>query len=170
MTTLAYGTRRVYDYLNDNTGVAFYPVDYVNDPRVIAQNDNFISVNACLEVDLWGQVAAESIGSCHLLSGTGGQVDFVRGARESGAENLLSPCRPPQKTVRSVGFGQVYHPTLLSPPAKTMWITLLRNTALHGCAALQVRARAEALIGIAIRTSGRSCDTRQSCIWYENGI
>ena len=130
VTTLAYGTRRVYDYLNDNTGVAFYPVDYVNDPRVIAQNDNFISVNACLEVDLWGQVAAtfRAQAARWILCAVPGSP---------GAENLLSPCRPPQKTVRSVGFGQVYHPTLLSPPAKTMWITSLRNTALHGCAALQ---------------------------------
>ncbi len=82
IATLAYGTQRVYDFLHENVGVEFYPVNYVNDPHVIAKNDCFVSVNACLEVDLWGQVASESIGTRHF-SGTGGQVDFVRGARES---------------------------------------------------------------------------------------
>lgn len=57
-------------------------MDYVNDPKVIAQHPNFISVNAAVEVDLFGQVCAESIGTKHL-SGTGGQVDYVRGAVES---------------------------------------------------------------------------------------
>ena len=80
--TLAYGSKHVYDYLNNNVGVEFYPVDYVNDPKVIARHDRFISVNACLEVDFWGQVASESIGTRHF-SGTGGQADFVRGARDS---------------------------------------------------------------------------------------
>ncbi|MPN49004.1 Butanoate coenzyme A-transferase [bioreactor metagenome] len=79
ITTFAYGTKRVYDYLNDNVGVEFHSVSYVNDPAVIAQNDFFMSVNSCIEVDLWGQVASESIGTRHF-SGTGGQTDFVRGA------------------------------------------------------------------------------------------
>ena len=69
----------MYEFLNNNVGVEFHPVDYTNDPAVIAQNDNFVSVNACLEVDFWGQVASESIGPRHY-SGTGGQVDFVQGA------------------------------------------------------------------------------------------
>ena len=58
------------------------PVDYVNDPNVICQNDNMISINAALEVDLFGQVCAESVGTKHM-SGTGGQVDYVRGACQS---------------------------------------------------------------------------------------
>lgn len=79
IATLAMGSRRMYDFLDDNPAVELHPVDHVNDPAVIARHRNFISVNACLEVDLWGQAASESLGLRHY-SGTGGQRDFVRGA------------------------------------------------------------------------------------------
>ena len=82
VTTFAFGSQRIYDYIDDNPGIAFLPVDYVNDPAVICRNDNVISINAALEVDLWGQVCAESVGTKHM-SGTGGQVDYVRGACQS---------------------------------------------------------------------------------------
>ncbi|MDO4983164.1 MAG: acetyl-CoA hydrolase/transferase C-terminal domain-containing protein [Eubacteriales bacterium] len=82
VTTFAYGSKRIYDYIDDNPSFVLLPVSYVNDPYVIAQNDNMISVNAAVEVDLWGQVCAESIGT-RLISGTGGQVDYVRGACQS---------------------------------------------------------------------------------------
>ena len=82
VTTFAYGSKRIYDYIDDNPSFVILPVNYVNDPYVIAQNDNMISVNAAVEVDLWGQVCAESIGT-RLISGTGGQVDYVRGACQS---------------------------------------------------------------------------------------
>lgn len=82
VTTFAYGSKRMYDYIDDNPAIAILPVDYVNDPAVICRNDNMISINAALEVDLWGQVCAESVGTKHL-SGTGGQVDYVRGACQS---------------------------------------------------------------------------------------
>ena len=82
VTTFAFGSKRIYDYIDDNPGIALMPVDYVNDPAVICRNDNMISINAALEVDLWGQVCAESVGTRHM-SGTGGQVDYVRGACQS---------------------------------------------------------------------------------------
>lgn len=82
VTTFAYGSKRIYDYIDDNPSIAILPVEYVNDPCVISQNDNVVSVNAAVEVDLLGQVCAESIGTRHL-SGTGGQADFVRGACQS---------------------------------------------------------------------------------------
>ena len=82
VTTFAFGSKRIYDYIDDNPGIALLPVDYVNDPAVICKNDNMISINAALEVDLWGQVCAESVGTKHM-SGTGGQVDYVRGACQS---------------------------------------------------------------------------------------
>lgn len=82
VTTFAFGSQRIYDYVDDNPGIAILPVDYVNDPAVICRNDNMISINAALEVDLWGQVCAESIGTKHV-SGSGGQVDYVRGACQS---------------------------------------------------------------------------------------
>ena len=82
VTTFAFGSKRMYDFIDDNPAIAILPVDYVNDPAVICQNDNMISINAALEVDLWGQVCAESVGTKHM-SGTGGQVDYVRGAIQS---------------------------------------------------------------------------------------
>lgn len=148
VATLAYGTRRVYDYLNDNTGVAFYPVDYVNDPRVIAQNDNFISVNACLEVDLWGQVAAESIGSRHF-SGTGGQVDFVRGARESrgGKSFIAMPSTAKNGALSRIRPGLSSNAIVTTSKNDVDYIVTEYGAArLRGATA---RARAEALIGIA---------------------
>ena len=82
VTTFAFGSKRIYDYIDDNPGIALMPVDYVNNPEVICRNDNMISINAALEVDLLGQVCAESVGTKHM-SGTGGQVDYVRGACQS---------------------------------------------------------------------------------------
>ena len=76
------GTRRLYDFVDHNPDVELRPVDYVNNPFVIAQNDNLVSINSCVQVDLMGQVASESIGS-RQISGVGGQVDFVRGASAS---------------------------------------------------------------------------------------
>jgi acyl-CoA hydrolase len=82
ITTFAYGSKRIYDYIDDNPAIELLPVDYVNDPNVICKNDNMISINAALEVDLWGQVCAESVGTKHM-SGSGGQIDYVRGACQS---------------------------------------------------------------------------------------
>lgn len=76
---LAIGSRALYDWLDENPGVAGFPLRYVNDPAVIAQNEGMISINGCLNVDLYGQVCAESAGT-RQISGTGGQLDFVTGA------------------------------------------------------------------------------------------
>ena len=82
VTTFAYGSKRIYDFIDDNPSVEVLPVDYVNDPEVICKNDNMISINAALEVDFFGQVCAESVGTKHM-SGSGGQIDYVRGACQS---------------------------------------------------------------------------------------
>jgi acyl-CoA hydrolase len=82
VTTFAGGSKRLYDFLNDNPSIEFRPVDYVNDPAVIGAHKNMMSINSCVEVDLLGQVCSESVGRMHY-SGTGGQVDFVRGANSS---------------------------------------------------------------------------------------
>jgi acyl-CoA hydrolase len=80
--TFAIGTKRLYDFMNENPMIEMHPVDYVNDPRTIGQIDNMVSINATIEVDLLGQCCSESFG--HLQwSGTGGQADFVRGANIS---------------------------------------------------------------------------------------
>ncbi|WP_250160317.1 acetyl-CoA hydrolase/transferase family protein [Clostridiisalibacter paucivorans] len=79
VVTFMMGTRRLYNFIDNNPSVELYPVDYVNNPVIIAQNYKMISINSCLEVDLMGQISSESIG-LNQFSGTGGQVDYVRGA------------------------------------------------------------------------------------------
>lgn len=73
------GTRRLYDFVNDNPEVALLDVAYTNDTAVIRRNPRFVAINSALEVDLTGQVGADSIGT-YLYSGVGGQMDFIRGA------------------------------------------------------------------------------------------
>jgi acyl-CoA hydrolase len=79
VTSFALGTRRLYDYVNDNPAFAFLDIDYVNDPHVIRRNPKVIAINSAIEVDLTGQVCADSIGN-YQYSGIGGQMDFMRGA------------------------------------------------------------------------------------------
>ena len=78
----AVGSAKLYEWLDGNHGIAAYPLEYVNRPSVIAQIDNMVSINSCVSVDLYGQVAAESSGS-RQISGTGGQLDFLIGASAS---------------------------------------------------------------------------------------
>lgn len=73
------GSQDLYDWVEGNSSLSLHPTNYVNDPYIMAHLDNFVSVNNCLEVDLFGQVSSESSGYRHI-SGTGGQLDFVTGA------------------------------------------------------------------------------------------
>ncbi|HKA04707.1 MAG TPA: acetyl-CoA hydrolase/transferase C-terminal domain-containing protein, partial [Acidimicrobiales bacterium] len=82
VATFALGTRRLYDFIHDNTACELWPVSYVNDPRVIAQETNFISINATIAVDLLGQCASETVAGSYYSS-SGGQADFARGAMYS---------------------------------------------------------------------------------------
>ncbi len=79
VTSFAAGSRRFYGFLHDHPGFAFLDIDYVNDPHVIRRNDLVMAVNCALEIDLTGQVCADSLGT-HQYSGIGGQMDFMRGA------------------------------------------------------------------------------------------
>jgi len=76
------GTKRLYDWADDNPLIELHRTEYINDPFVIAQNDRMVAVNSAIEVDLTGQVCADSIGP-KLYSGVGGQVDFIYGASRS---------------------------------------------------------------------------------------
>ncbi len=90
VVTFVMGTRRLYDFVDDNPNVEFYPVSYINDPRVISMNDNVVSINSCIQVDLLGQVVSDCIG-LRQFSGVGGQVDFVRGASLSkGGRSIIA--------------------------------------------------------------------------------
>lgn len=80
--TFAQGEKKVYDFINDNAIMEIYPVNYVNNPAVIAQNDNVVSINGFLQIDLTGQVNSEGFGG-KQYSAPGGQLDFIRGAQLS---------------------------------------------------------------------------------------
>lgn len=77
-----FGSKKLYDFVNDNAMIELRPTDYVNDPFIISQNHRMHAINSAIEVDLTGQVCADSIGN-YFYSGIGGQVDFIRGARHS---------------------------------------------------------------------------------------
>jgi acyl-CoA hydrolase/RimJ/RimL family protein N-acetyltransferase len=76
------GSRRLYDYIDNNPFFEFYPTEYVNDPNIISQHEKMVGINLGLEIDLTGQVCADSLGY-QFYSGIGGQVDFIRGAARS---------------------------------------------------------------------------------------
>ncbi len=82
VTTFALGSRRLYDFLDNNDSVMFLAVDEVNDPRLIGREPQFVSVNGTLQVDLFGQCASETLGT-QYFSGSGGQADFARGSQYS---------------------------------------------------------------------------------------
>lgn len=90
IATMLMGTRKLYDFVDHNPDVEVLPVDYVNDPYIIGQHNNMISINSAIQVDLMGQVNAEMIGS-RQFSGIGGQVDFVRGtSRSVGGKSIIA--------------------------------------------------------------------------------
>lgn len=79
VTGFAIGTRKLYDFIDDNPQVVFLEIDYVNDTKVIRSNPKAVAINSAIEIDLTGQVCADSIGT-YQYSGVGGQIDFMRGA------------------------------------------------------------------------------------------
>ncbi|MFV0364181.1 MAG: acetyl-CoA hydrolase/transferase family protein [Suipraeoptans sp.] len=90
VATFLMGTKKLYDFVDDNPAVYMAPSDYTNNPCVIAQNDNLISINTCVSIDLSGQVCSEAVGTMQI-SGTGGQVDFARGANMStGGKSIMA--------------------------------------------------------------------------------
>ena len=82
VTGFLFGTKELYDFIDNNPLIEMHPTDYVNDPFNIAQNEKMVAINAALQIDLTGQVCADSIGP-RFYSGVGGQLDFIRGAARS---------------------------------------------------------------------------------------
>lgn len=147
VATFVMGSREMYEFANENPMMHMAPVDYVNDPFVIAQNDNMISINSCVQVDLAGQVCAESIG-LKQISATGGQADFIRGANRSrGGKSIIAlPSVTKDKTSKIV---PMLDPgaTVTTPRTDVRYIVTE-----YGVASLfgkTLRERARALIGIA---------------------
>jgi acyl-CoA hydrolase len=105
VSAFALGTRRLYDYIHDNPAFNFLDIDYVNDPHIIRRNHRMVSINSAIEVDLTGQVCADSIGT-YQYSGVGGQMDFMRGAAlsEGGKPIIALPSRTLKGIPRIVPF------------------------------------------------------------------
>lgn len=90
VVTFIMGSKKLYEFVHDNPAVEMHPVGFVNDPAMIARNDNMVAINSCVQVDLMGQVASCSAGR-RQISGVGGQVDFVRGANLSrGGRSIMA--------------------------------------------------------------------------------
>ncbi len=97
------GTRKLYDFADDNPGLYMAPVDYVNHPTIIGRNDNLVSINSSVEVNLMGEACSEAIG-LKQFSGIGGQVDFIRGASFSrgGRAILAFPATAKKGTISKI--------------------------------------------------------------------
>lgn len=149
--TFAGGSKKVYDFIDDNPICCSAPVDYVNSVHTISEIDNFVSINSCIGLDLYGQVCAESAGFRHV-SGTGGQLDFVLGAFLSrNGKSFI--CTHSTRTNKNGELESLIHPTLpmgsivTTPRAAVNFIvTEYGGVNLKGKSTWQ---RAEALISIA---------------------
>lgn len=142
------GTKKLYDYIDDNPMVESYPVDYVNDPRVIMQNYKMVSINSCVEIDLMGQVCAESVGR-KQISGVGGQIDFIRGTSmaKDGKSIIAMPSTAAKgKVSRIVPLLQTGTPVTTSRNDINYVVTEYGIAQLKG---KTLKQRAEALINIA---------------------
>jgi len=142
------GTKRLYDTIDNNPVFEFYPTDYVSDPRNISKNDNMVAINSALEIDLTGQVCADSIGH-KFFSGIGGQADYIRGAAlaKNGRPIIALPSTAKDGTISRIV-------SLLTPGAGVVTtrgdvhyvVTEYGIAYLHG---KNIRQRAMALINIA---------------------
>lgn len=146
--TFALGTRKLFDAIDDNPLYEFRPTEQVNDPFIIAQNDNMVSINSAIEIDLTGQVVADSIGSM-FYSGIGGQVDFIRGASRSknGKPIIALPSTARAGTKSRITAKLSPGAGVVTSRGDVHWvITEHGKVNLHG---LSVRERARELIQIA---------------------
>jgi 4-hydroxybutyrate CoA-transferase len=141
-------THRTFDYIDDNPLFEFHPIRYTNDPFVIAQNDSMVAINSALQVDLTGQVCADSIGT-RPYSGFGGQVDFIRGAaRSKGGKPIIAmPATAKDGTVSRIAPVLDPGAGVVTSRADVHYVVTEHGIAyLHG---KTLRQRAEALIAIA---------------------
>ena len=144
----ALGSRRLFDFVDNNPVFEFHPTAYTNDPALIAQNDNMVAINSALQIDLTGQVCSDSIGS-QFYSGIGGQVDFLRGAsRSKGGKPIIAIA----STAKDGSLSRIV-PTLSTGAGVVTSRGLIRYVVSeYGVAYLHgktIRQRAQALIDIA---------------------
>jgi 4-hydroxybutyrate CoA-transferase len=142
------GTKRLYDFVHDNPTVEFHPSDRVNDTALIRQNDKMIAINSALEIDLTGQVCADSLGH-RIYSGIGGQMDFVRGAAlSSGGKPIIAlPATAAKGAVSRIVPELKPGAGVVTTRGHVHWVvTEFGAVNLHG---KTLRERGEALISIA---------------------
>ena len=142
------GTKKLFDYIHENPAFEFRPIKYTNDPFVIARNDNMVAINSALQVDLTGQVCADSIG-LRPYSGFGGQLDFMRGAARSkgGMPIIALPSTAKNGTVSRIAPMLEPGAGVVTTRADVHYVVTEHGIAyLHG---KSLRERAEALIQIA---------------------
>ncbi|MGZ4822948.1 MAG: acetyl-CoA hydrolase/transferase family protein [Terriglobales bacterium] len=142
------GTRKLFEFIDENPIFEFHPSAYTNDPFRIAQNDRMVAINSAIEVDLTGQVCAESIGS-QFYSGFGGQLDFIRGAARSkyGKPIIALPSTARNDTVSRIVPRLTNGAGVLTTRADVHYVVTEYGIAyLHG---RTIRQRAESLIQIA---------------------
>lgn len=144
----ALGTRRLLDFLHDNPIFEFHQSEYTNDPFVIARNDRMVAINSAIEIDLTGQVCADSMGST-MYSGIGGQVDFIRGAARSkgGVPIIALPSSARRETISRIVPTLRRGGGVVTSRGDVHYVVTEYGVAyLHG---KTLRQRAEALIAIA---------------------
>lgn len=142
------GSQELYDYVDNNPGIEFHPTEYTNDPFVIAQNEKMVAINSAIEVDLSGQVCADSLGVM-FYSGIGGQVDFVRGsARSKGGKPIIAlPSTAKNDTVSRISMHLKEGAGVVTTRGDVHYVVTEWGVAyLHG---KNIRERAMALINIA---------------------
>ncbi len=148
VTSFIYGTKRLFDFVDDNALVEFHPSDRTNDTSIIRRNDNTTAINSALQVDLSGQVCADSLGH-RIYSGIGGQMDFMRGAALSkgGKAILALPSTAKGGKVSRIAAELTAGAGVVTTRGHVHWIvTEYGAVNLHGMA---LRQRGEALISIA---------------------
>ncbi len=142
------GSRRLFDYVNDHPLVELHPCDRTNDHTLIRQNDDVVAINSALQVDLSGQVCADSLGH-RIYSGIGGQMDFIRGAAESlrGKPVIALPSTAAHGDVSRITLTLTPGAGVVTTRGHVHWVvTEYGAVDLHGCT---LRERADALISIA---------------------
>jgi acyl-CoA hydrolase/RimJ/RimL family protein N-acetyltransferase len=142
------GSEKLYDFVDNNPAIEFHPTEYTNDPFVICQNEKMIAINSAIEVDLTGQVCADSLGSM-FYSGIGGQVDFVRGsARSKGGKPVIAlPSTAKGDSVSRIVVKLKEGAGVVTSRGDVHYVVTEWGVAyLHG---RNIRERAMALIGIA---------------------
>jgi acyl-CoA hydrolase len=165
VTTFALGTSRLYDWLHENTAVEMLPVDYVNDPRTVARESGFVSINATTEVDLFGQCASETMAG-RYWSSSGGQADFARGAMYSEGGQAFIVLH----STTGSGISRIRSRLTQGSVVTTLKNTVDHVVTEHGVAKLRGRSiaeRARALIAIAApeHRDILEAEAREAGIW-----